>query len=198
MISARFLSRGVLAPIAAFSALFLAGAPAAVAHDSVIGSTPANGEAVEKFPRHIELEFSGLPQDGFATVALSDQDSGEVLFSGEPTIEDRIVTLELPETVTGGPGDYTVGFQIVSSDGHATRNTTTFTVAGNPASSPSATAGTSAAPTEDPGQAKETAAAEDTSSGAGRLIALVLAGVVIFALIAGAIMMIVRRRNTGE
>lgn len=116
---------GAAAAVVAVAAL----APApAFAHDSVIGSNPKDGSVVSEFPRAIELEFSGEIQDGFNTVALSREVDGqsEVLYSGEPTVQGRDVTLDLPDDLHPEPGEYKVGFQIVSSDGHSTKGMTTF------------------------------------------------------------------------
>lgn len=187
MIIYRTFYRRLVAAGVAAGAVAVAPAPFALAHDVVIGGNPGDGEVVEEFPRSIELEFSGLPQGSFTTVAVSNQDSGEILFSGEPSIDDRVVTLDLPTEVTGGPGDYTVGFQITSSDGHATRNTTTFTVAGET---------TPPAETEAIDEAAEqTETAGDTSTGLGRPVVLFLIGLGIFAVITGVIVLILRGRN---
>ncbi|SER45498.1 copper resistance CopC family protein [Corynebacterium cystitidis] len=118
----------------ATAGLFLAAAafasPLAAAHDSVIGGSPSNEEVVAEFPDTITLEFSGYVKDDFNTFAVSDAKTKEVLFSGEPTVNARLVSLDVPPDVDPGPGEYRVGFQITSSDGHATRGMTTFTVAG--------------------------------------------------------------------
>lgn len=100
------------------------------AHDSVIAAIPEDGGTVEEFPQEIVLTFSGIPKDTFNTLAVSDSDSGEVLFSQEPNLDGQEVSVTVPEDVNPGPGEYTVGFQITSSDGHATRGKTTFSVAG--------------------------------------------------------------------
>lgn len=117
------------AALAGAAAAVLAVAPAAGAHDVVIGSNPENGGVIEQFPERIELEFSGEIQPGFNTVALSrtDGDNVEVLHTGEPVLDGRDVSLELPDTLTAEPGHYRVGFQIISSDGHSTKGMTTFT-----------------------------------------------------------------------
>lgn len=108
----------------------IVGAPVARAHDAVIGSTPADRAVLEEFPRAIELEFSGDPKPGFNTVAVSDEDAQKVLYSSqEPRVEGNIVTLELPDNFNPGPGNYIVGFQITSSDGHPTKGKTSFSVA---------------------------------------------------------------------
>lgn len=192
MIISPMLPRRVLATVVAVGALTVVATPVALAHDSVIGGNPADGDVVEEFPRSIELEFSGLPQEGFSTVAITDQDSGDLLFSGEPTIDGRLVTLDLPADVSGGPGDYTVGFQILSSDGHATRSATTFTVAGD--------AQTTATPTgADAKPVEETTAVENTAEGDTSIVSnpivLTLAGLALFGVIAGAIVLVVRSRD---
>ncbi|OIR45536.1 hypothetical protein BJP07_04065 [Corynebacterium sp. NML130628] len=111
-----------------YAASALAGT--AEAHDAVIGGEPANGSVVAEFPDVLTLEFSGQPQDGFNTFALSRIADNEILFTGEPTLDGRFVSLELPEAVRSAandaPGEYRIGFQIVSSDGHATKGMTTF------------------------------------------------------------------------
>lgn len=136
---------GAAAMIAAASA-----APAAVAHDAVVGGSPADGATVADFPAALTLDFSGQPGEGFNTMALSRVDAGgqsEVLFTGEPDVAGRSITLELPADLNAQPGEYHVGFQIVSSDGHATKGMTTFTYA--PAGESEAPAETSSAATSE-------------------------------------------------
>lgn len=119
-------------------------------------------------------------------MAITDQDSGGILFSGEPSIEGRLVSLALPVNVTGGPGDYTVGFQIISSDGHATRSATTFTVAGDAA----ATTAGDVEPTNETTAAENTT--EEDTSGFGNPIVFTLAGSALLGVIAGVIVLIAR------
>ena len=54
-----------------------------------------------------------------------------MLFDAEPEIKQRELTIEVPDDVKPGPGEYQVGFQITSSDGHATRGSVPFSVAGS-------------------------------------------------------------------
>ncbi|MHA2789119.1 copper resistance CopC family protein [Corynebacterium sp. S7] len=105
-------------------------APQVLAHDTVVGGVPADGQQVAEFPSEIALEFSGYVNEGFNTFAISNADTNEVLFSGEPTVNERWVTLQVPEGIDPGPGNYRIGFQITSSDGHATRGMTNFSVEG--------------------------------------------------------------------
>ena len=105
-------------------------APLALAHDSVVGGNVVSDAPLEEFPREITLEFSGIPKETFNTFAVSDQDSGKVLFDGTPTIDGRDLTVEVPQDVQPGAGDYQVGFRITSSDGHSTVGSVEFSVAG--------------------------------------------------------------------
>lgn len=105
-------------------------APLALAHDSVVGGNVVSDTPLEEFPREITLEFSGIPKETFNTFAVSDQDSGKVLFDGTPTIDGRDLTVEVPQDVQPGAGDYQVGFRITSSDGHSTVGSVEFSVAG--------------------------------------------------------------------
>lgn len=102
------------------------GLPEAAAHDAMVGSTPEQDSTVSEAPDSIELEFSGIPREEFNTVALS-QD-GDVLVSDEPEIDGHMLTLGLPDDLDMPDGEYTVGYQITSSDGHATRGSYTFTL----------------------------------------------------------------------
>lgn len=170
--------------VAGVIAAGLVAAPGALAHDAVIGGSPANGEVVETFPSTLELRFSGQPKEGFNTVALSHiRDGGnEVLYSGEPVVSGQDVFLDLPGDLNPEPGQYTVGFQIVSSDGHATKGMTSFTFA--PASSP--TGDTSKTETAT-GTATNAAAAEEQpeivqqGDNSNRTLLLAIIGLVVIA-----------------
>lgn len=123
--------RQVTTGIAAGAAGLVIGlsAPLAVAHDSVIGGNVVADAPLEKFPREITLEFSGIPKDDFNTFAVSDTASGEVLFDATPTIDGRNLTVEVPQDIEPGDGEYQVGFRITSSDGHSTLGSVPFSVA---------------------------------------------------------------------
>ena len=103
------------------------------------------------------------------------------------------MTLDLPAGVSGGPGDYTVGFQILSSDGHATRSETTFTVAGD-AQTAATTTGADARPGEETTAAESTA--EEDTSVVSNPIVLILAGLALIGVIAAVLVLILRGRNT--
>lgn len=176
--------------VAAAAMLGMAATPAAFAHDSVIGGNPENGAVIQTFPTELVLEFSGEPKEGFNTFALSRVTDGaaDVLFSGEPAVEGRLVSLDLPAGLDTKPGEYRIGFQIISSDGHATKGMTTFTYDPNgTAHTQAAGATTGAAP------ADAVAESEDDSQAGVRLILLII-GVIA---VAGAGLAAVSRRNRG-
>ena len=178
-----------LAATAAAAATLVVASPAASAHDVVIGGNPANEETVQEFPDVIELEFSGYVKEDFNTFAISDITTGEILFSGPPTIDGRMVSIEVPADVNPGAGDYRIGFQITSSDGHSTRGMTTFTVAGERDS-----AAAPAAEEETPATATSESTAEEEGLLQGPL-AWVAAGVGVLAILGVIVMMIARGRN---
>lgn len=128
MFSSGMVQRGAATAAVVAAAAMVTVAPA-FAHDSVIGANPQDGSSVQEFPDTIELEFSGEIQDGFNTLAITRDWAGEpdLVYSGEPQIDGRDVILEIPADVEAEPGDYKVGFQIISSDGHATKGMTSFT-----------------------------------------------------------------------
>ncbi|WP_420099101.1 copper resistance CopC family protein [Corynebacterium sp.] len=127
------------------------GLPEAAAHDAMVGATPEQDSTVTEAPQSIELEFSGIPRDEFNTVALS-QD-GEVLLTEEPTVDGHMLTVDVPADLALDDGEYTVGYQITSSDGHATRGSYTFTLSADGPATTDAGGSPDTADTADSGSA---------------------------------------------
>lgn len=117
----------VAASVVCVGASVFTAAPAS-AHDAVVSSNPGDKQVLKEFPNHVSLKFSGNPKDNFNTVAISDADAKKVLYSHEPEVVGNEVSLDIPEDINPGPGNYIIGFQITSSDGHSTRGKTTFSV----------------------------------------------------------------------
>ncbi|MCT1413557.1 copper resistance CopC family protein [Corynebacterium sanguinis] len=186
------MRRGILA---AGAALTIAAAPVmptgltppAIAHDAVVGGSPANGEVVSEFPDTLTLDFSGQVQEGFNTFALTRTDTGEVVFTGEPTIDGRAVSVDLPADFAAEPGQYQIGYQIISSDGHATKGMTTFTYA------PAAGATASSAPAAQAGEPADTAT-QETAEPASNNMTLLWVGLGILAVLAIIAVAITRSR----
>lgn len=106
-------------------------APAALAHDRLKSSSPAQGAKVSSVER-IVLEFTARVR--FPTVALR---TAEGTFVPLDTLraEGATVTTRISETVP--PGGYVIAWRVVSSDGHPIEGEIPFTVTG--AAAPSAT-----------------------------------------------------------
>ncbi|WJY68192.1 copper resistance CopC family protein [Corynebacterium auris] len=173
--------RMAVASVVAAGALAAPLAPWAAAHDSVVGGSPADGDVVSEFPDELTLTFSGQIQEGFNTLALSNADTEEVLHTGEPVLDGHNVTLELPDDLPEEPGNYKIGFQIISSDGHAAKGMTTFTY------QPDATAAAAAAPA-----AEET---EEEEAAGSRNMRLLVASLGVLAIAGAAIAVLAKRRK---
>lgn len=182
------------AAVAAAAGLLTLGAPIASAHDAVIGGDPADGATVSEFPETVTLEFSAEPREGFNTFALSDVETEEVLYSGEPAIDGHMLTLEIPEDIDPGAGDYRLGFQITSSDGHSTQGMTSFSVVEEAATA--ATTAPASEPTSD--TAAEPAAEEAEQDGLPSVPIWVIIGLSALALIAVVIMILRKGRMSRE
>ncbi|HEY8589375.1 MAG TPA: copper resistance CopC family protein [Naasia sp.] len=118
---------GVLAAAAAALGLALAAPLAASAHDSLSSSTPADGETVTSAPDAIELTFTGVLLDlgeGQRSTAIQVRQDGRYYETACPALADRTASAPI---ALGGAGDYEVLWQVVSSDGHPTSGTYTFT-----------------------------------------------------------------------
>lgn len=170
-------------------------APQAAAHDVVVDSNPENGSVVDEFPETIELEFSGIPQDLFTTVALSNADSGEVLTSGTPQLDGQHLSYEVPSDVQKGAGNYILGFQITSSDGHATKGSISFEVTGSAEMTTETT--TESAATTDTSETTEAETTEtaDETSGIPAPWNWVLSIVAVLVVASAIVMMIAKNRN---
>ena len=119
-------------------ALVLAAPAAAFAHNYLVDSTPAEGATLTELPQ----EFSVTTNEALLDVsgeaagfALEVRDSaGGYYGDGCLTVEGA--TLSTPAAL-GEPGDYTVGWRVVSGDGHTVDGTFAFTWAPSGDAAPS-------------------------------------------------------------
>ncbi|MER7787117.1 copper resistance CopC family protein [Streptomyces sp. NPDC097640] len=164
-------------------------APPAAAHTGLTGSAPDDGATVAASPARVSLSFNDPMDARYSRVAVTGA-SGRSVTTGAPKVDGRTVsqalTAELPA------GRYTVGYRVVSADGHPVSGSYSFTVAAAgttaPVPRPSRSRPASAAPS-----ASAEADDADQSSGPGALpvaagAAAVLAG-------AGGITYAVRKRG---
>ncbi|MCW2131482.1 copper resistance protein CopC [Arthrobacter sp. VKM Ac-2550] len=143
---------GPAALIAALSltlAAFFGTAPAQ-AHDSLLSTTPSDGETVTENPGEVTLTMSNPPlasesiESSQIEVTAPD---GHIVSSGDVTIDGAVLSID---AVIDHEGEHTVAWRTVSADGHPIEGTFTFVYA----------AETPAAETGDP--ATSSAAAEES------------------------------------
>lgn len=148
----------VLVVPAALAAL-AAAAPRAAAHTDLDTARPAADATLAELPSHITLTFSDPMTEKYAKVAVTAPD-GKSAATEEPAVSGHEVTLALDPTSPAGR--YTVGYRVVSADGHPVSGSYSFTVeaaAGSPAPSARGTGSEGAAvPRAAEKTAEETAA----------------------------------------
>jgi methionine-rich copper-binding protein CopC len=106
--------------------LFALAAPAS-AHNSLTSSNPADDAAVDAGPAEIVLTFDQPVQESekLNTVAVTGPD-GEQWQGGPANVDSNVVSVPVREL--GPEGDYTIGYRIVSADGHPVSGELTFTL----------------------------------------------------------------------
>jgi copper resistance protein C len=143
-----------VATVVAVACLALVGyATPAFAHNTLIGSNPANESTVQESPQTIELTFDQPVQmgEGLNTIAVTGPD-GTNWTVGPAAVASNVVSASLDDL--GPAGTYRVGYRILSADGHPVSGEVTFTLAqaGDGTPAPAGTAnGDEAAPEADEG-----------------------------------------------
>ncbi|MFF0131765.1 copper resistance protein CopC [Streptomyces mirabilis] len=182
------LARTLVIP-AALAALAVT-APQAAAHTELDTSSPGANATLAGLPPRVTLTFSDAMTQKYAKVAVTAPD-GKSATTGEPQVAGNAVTLAL--NTESSSGRYTVGYRVVSADGHPVSGSYTFTVKATDSPSPSPRETRSAsAPTEKP----EADKAGEESSGLG-VTMLIGAGVLTVA-VAAAGGLGARRRRAGH
>ncbi|MEW2015319.1 copper resistance CopC family protein [Rhodococcus sp. NPDC076796] len=166
-----------LAVIAAaiLTATALSIAPAA-AHATLQSSNPAENSVLDAAPDEVTLTFNQSVSQNFATVTVVGSD-GMNWAASDPVVDGSTVTVDLDGL--GAGGEYTIGYRVVSADGHPITGSIPFQVT---SSSP-----TSAAPAAPATTETTSTAVEETDSGfplwpIGAAVAVVAAAGVLFAL----------------
>lgn len=143
-LSARRTIGTALCAVLSVGLLWGSAAPAS-AHDQLVSTEPADGATVASAPSTVTATFNSdlidLSQDMIVTTP-----DGTRLTGLDVTVSGPQVSAQLPDDL--GPGDYTVAWRVVSSDGHPIEGRYGFTVAGGgPAPTRSAPVVATAAPT---------------------------------------------------
>ncbi|MEH6622183.1 copper resistance CopC family protein [Dietzia maris] len=126
--------RGRLASVAVAAALVggaaapsVVLAPVAVAHSVLVSIDPEDGSELDTPPEEIVLTFNEEINQNFASVAVTAGDDRAARVVGDPSVAGEVVTVEVDDL---GPGAYTVGYRVTSSDGHVVSGSSVFTVTG--------------------------------------------------------------------
>ena len=107
--------------------VLLLGLASALAHPTVVGSTPKNGEALASPPHEIRILFSEPIESAFTHVKVIDG-AGKTIRS-EPARPDptdaKAVVVEVPALAAGA---YKVQWSALSRDGHRVKGEIAFSV----------------------------------------------------------------------
>ncbi|MGH3756589.1 copper resistance CopC family protein [Actinophytocola sp.] len=100
----------------------------AVAHNSLVGSNPADKATVRSSPSNIELTFDQPVQkgDGLNTISVAGP-SNTGWKTGPVNVASNVVSASLDEL--GPAGAYRISYRIVSADGHPVSGELEFTLA---------------------------------------------------------------------
>lgn len=106
-------------------AFWVVAAPAAFAHDDVLGTSPGNGEELTAVPPEVRIRFSdeSRPRSGKATVTGP---GGASVAAGPARVHGS--QLVIPVRATTAPGRYSVEFSSVATDGHPVTGSLSFTL----------------------------------------------------------------------
>lgn len=172
--SAHIISAALIA--LAFS---LSAAGIAAAHTALASSDPSQGARVTAPLNDVVLTFTEDINPAFANIVVNGAD-GRNRVSASPQVEGPRLTAPVDRP---GDGVYTVGYRVISADGHPISGSYTFTIAGSPQDTsqpstpgavPSSTTAAQPQPTFSEGSDTKTSIL--TAAAAG----LTLAGVIVF------------------
>ncbi|HEY9314887.1 copper resistance CopC family protein [Williamsia sp.] len=103
------------------------GSGVAFAHSALVSSTPPADGVLERSPSSIELTFNQDVSESFATIALREGADTQLEVSA-PAVSGATVTSRVSGDLA--PGGYTVGYRVVSADGHPITGQFSFAIAG--------------------------------------------------------------------
>ncbi len=112
----------------AAAAISIALAGQAMAHAHLKSAIPAAGGTVKAAPSEIDLTFSEGLNLKFSGIKVTGPDKTAVK-TGEGMLMNGDTTLMVPVSDRLAPGKYTVEWHVLSTDGHKTNGTYSFTVA---------------------------------------------------------------------
>ncbi|GAA4940025.1 hypothetical protein GCM10023224_22080 [Streptomonospora halophila] len=178
-------------------ALATATAPGALAHDTLIDSSPKDGAELDTAPGEVVLTFSSDIGQGSNAIVVTGPE-GENHEEGQVEVDGPEAAIGLGELPAAG--EYTVAYRTVSSDGHTLEDEITFSLTEEavPESGPSPEEEASAQDGDGGGsgaEAEESPAAQSPTDPSNSMlgpVGAVVAGIAVLALIA---ILVIRMRN---
>ncbi|WP_431910999.1 copper resistance CopC family protein [Nonomuraea jabiensis] len=128
--------------------------PAAQAHNVLISSDPKDGATLPAAPARVTLVFDQAVRQGYAQVGVTGPDGSSWADGSAEVAAERVSVRVRP---LPSAGSYTVGYRILSADGHPVTGKITFTLAAG-----AATGG----PAQNTGQDASQDASQDAGQGA--------------------------------
>lgn len=176
--------RSLLAAVVAClltAAGMLAGASPAFAHEELLSADPSDGASLAQPPTSIRLEFSAELDPAFVSTTVTSQDERR-WDAGPPQVEGRIVTVSAQTAVPAG--SYTVGYRVVSNDGHPISGGVTYQVITGNSPASAAAAAPSTAPVSAVPPSTAQPQAQEAQGGGMPIWPWLLAAVVVIAIAA--------------
>ena len=96
----------------------------ALAHTSLVSSDPSDGARVDTAPSAVTLTFNEPIQDGGTSQVVVTGPDGGQWTEGAVDVRENLVTARLRPL--GPAGDYTIGFRVLSGDGHPVSDSIRF------------------------------------------------------------------------
>ena len=144
--------RTVTVTVLAGLALLLGAAPA-LAHTRLQSSNPTDGASLDTAPQQVSLTFNEEMTPDFSTITVVGPD-GNHYETGNVSADGGTVSRSV--LALGPAGQYTIGYRVVSADGHPVSGEVSFTLttAGQASTAPApATSAAAAAPAAAPAPA---------------------------------------------
>lgn len=152
----------VLTAVAATVVLLGLGMPTALAHDELVGTTPAVDASVPTAPASVELEFGEAIQPLGTDVLVTGPD-GATVSTGDVEIRGTLAVQALAGELSAGT--YDVQWRATSADGHPLSGAFAFTVE-RPAGSESPVPATDTAVAPEPDSTAEEESTEEEAAAA--------------------------------
>ncbi|MBB6173659.1 hypothetical protein HNR23_003719 [Nocardiopsis mwathae] len=203
-----FTARRGAITLASLAASLLIGvglAPAALAHNTLIDSSPKDGADLDSAPGEVVLTFNTTVNEGGNAIVVTGPDGGNYE-EGDVRLDGPTVSTDLKPLDTAG--EYTIAYRIISADGHPLEEQLTFTLSeegvadgeaatedGDTAAPGGADDTGNAEPADDAGDRNETAATDPMRSLGP--VGAVIGAIAIVALIV-ILLVRMRRRPDGQ